>query len=678
MANIDEIIGQAPPASIWAATWPERRAYHASPVDWRREVIYFLLPDRFSDGREAERQPVDRADPGSTRPDDWRWDRWAESGRSRFQGGTLSGIVSKLGYLHDLGVTTLWIAPVWKQRTVTSVAGEPAEPDDYHGYSVQDFLDVDPRFGTREDLVKLVEKAHGMGMRIILDIVINHTGENWDYDLGTEGTPDYRVRPPYKEPGERYPFGAWRDGTGGRLPGGATPATRNQGAWPTELQDQNAYTRAGGDGVGFGGGGDEDPDAPYRRADWFSRDLDLSAHLQTLIRVWSYWVALADLDGFRCDTLKHVAPGQARLFCGAIREFADGLGKSNFLIVGEVGGGDRLEEKYLQIIGRNLGAVLETGETRALLRDLARGEAAMPGQNPVEDFFARFRLSEPTTHRALGSAYVSSLDDHDDLWISPQLRFGADVPPGRAEPDPAQVAVGVAMLLYLLGIPCLYYGTEQAMTGPEASERKWLPGWGVGNLSGDRYLREAMFGPEHPRKAGAAGCPAPGGKLSAKQLFDQDQPGFGPFGTTGRHVFDTESDTYKKVRMLLAARAAHPALATGRQYLRRTAGPDGAFSYPWPGEVLGWSRVLAGTEAVCVVNPSLGETRGVRVEIDGPLNEDVGALSVVANTAEVGTITKHPLTSQVPVATAPDGSRYVELQDLPPASAIVLVNRPLG
>lgn len=117
---------------------PRRQQSHASPVDWRDEVLYFLRVDRFSDGAEATRPLLDRANPAAARPaqengEPWRWDRWAESGASRWQGGTLAGVTSKLDYLKNLGVTTLWLSPVFKQR---------GHRDDYHGYGVQDFLDV--------------------------------------------------------------------------------------------------------------------------------------------------------------------------------------------------------------------------------------------------------------------------------------------------------------------------------------------------------------------------------------------------------------------------------------------------------------------------------------------------------------------------------------------------------
>jgi glycosidase len=97
----------------------------------------------------------------------FRWDEWSNSGAERFQGGTIRGIISKLDYIAQLGVTTIWVAPVFKQRY---------HLDSYHGYAIQDFLDVDKRFGTREDLVDLVRLAHEKNLRVILDVIVNHSG----------------------------------------------------------------------------------------------------------------------------------------------------------------------------------------------------------------------------------------------------------------------------------------------------------------------------------------------------------------------------------------------------------------------------------------------------------------------------------------------------------------------
>ena len=144
-----------------------RGAVRPSPLTWRDQVLYFLLPDRFSDGAEQQRPLYARSRPQAFAAADHG--AWQRAGRG-WQGGTLAGVRSKLDYLQGLGVSTLWIGPVWKQRR---------ELETYHGYGIQDFLDVDPHFGTRQDLRDLVDAAHERGMYVLLDIVFNHSGNNW-------------------------------------------------------------------------------------------------------------------------------------------------------------------------------------------------------------------------------------------------------------------------------------------------------------------------------------------------------------------------------------------------------------------------------------------------------------------------------------------------------------------
>jgi hypothetical protein len=134
MSFAHNILTRERPDSVRLVALPRRTSFFPSPTDWRDEVIYFLLPDRFSDGAESGRPLVDPKDRGVNRPGGFRWDEWAASGGGRFQGGTLNGITSKLDYLNGLGVTTLWVGPTFKQRT---------HSDSYHGYAIQDFLDID-------------------------------------------------------------------------------------------------------------------------------------------------------------------------------------------------------------------------------------------------------------------------------------------------------------------------------------------------------------------------------------------------------------------------------------------------------------------------------------------------------------------------------------------------------
>ena len=131
-----------------------------SPRDWRDVFIYFLLVDRFDNNQKN----LLAYDPASTPKG-----RDPEQGKV-FQGGNLKGISRRLDYIRGLGANAVWLSPVFKNRREKN--------DTYHGYGIQDFLEVDPRFGTREDLQKLVREAHRRGMYVILDIIINHTGDN--------------------------------------------------------------------------------------------------------------------------------------------------------------------------------------------------------------------------------------------------------------------------------------------------------------------------------------------------------------------------------------------------------------------------------------------------------------------------------------------------------------------
>ena len=183
------IIEKNPPRALSNADLSPRGRVFPSPINWRDQILYQLLPDRFSDAREMERPLFDRTNPEQFRAS--HQGNWMAAGQ-KFNGGTLKGIESKLDYLQNLGVTTVWINPPWKQRI---------DLETYHGYGIQNFLDIDPRFGTRQDLRDLVDAAHDRGMYVILDVIYNHSGSNWFYQDETDGSPKetmpYRSSPPY-------------------------------------------------------------------------------------------------------------------------------------------------------------------------------------------------------------------------------------------------------------------------------------------------------------------------------------------------------------------------------------------------------------------------------------------------------------------------------------------------
>lgn len=637
MAFRERWSGPNRPDSLAEIELPRRQSHHPSPADWRDEILYFLMVDRFSDGAEHTRPLLDRAPLGNPRPPSWNWEAWARSGRERWQGGTLKGVASKLDYLADLGVTTLWLSPVFKQR---------GHLDTYHGYGVADFLDVDPRFGSRRDLADLVAAAHARGMRVILDIIFNHSGTNWVYP---NDIPGGAVQPLYTR--ECWPFGAWVDGQGGMTP---TIAGPDDGVWPTELQHPGAYTRAGCGSLG--NGGLDDPHAEFRRTDFLSlRDFDLDAPgvLTALANCYKYWIALTDCDGFRIDTLKHVTVEQARAFCGSIKEYAANLGKADFFLVGEVAGGDEAQDAYLDALTHNINAVLDIGEIRLSMRGAAKG------LEPARHYFDGFHHADPRmgSHRNLGGRHVSILDDHDHVF-GEKTRFSAEAACGH------QVAAGAAMLLLSLGIPCLYYGTEQALGGPDGEGRRWLWNW----KTEDCYLREAMFGPAHPLRSGLAGL---------QRQSDPALPGFGPFGTSGAHCFDPAHPAFRRVAALARVRQGWPVFRYGRQYARHLSLFRGPFAPPAAGELVAWSRILDDEEALVVVNGHGLESRGGDVVVDSRLNRDGDAFTVIANTGEAAGAAgpPHPVGSSVAARTASDGTRYLEIRDLPPSETVILVNR---
>ena len=647
MSFAEQVLNRTRPQSVHdIVRRPERQCYYPSPVDWRDQVLYFLLVDRFSDAREQMRPLLDRhnLEAGRRRwPDGrpWRWDEWAHSGTCRWQGGTLKGVQSKLSYLKRLGISTLWLSPVFKQR---------GHLDTYHGYGIQDFLDVDPRFGSRRDLVDLVAAAHKEGLYVILDIVFNHSGSNWLYQPDTPGG---MYEAAYNPTGQ-YPFGSWRDRQGEPAGDIGSP---DDGVWPTELQHADCYTRAGtGD---LGKGRIDDPNAEHKRSDFCDlRDFDLDQPyvLSDISRCYKYWIALTDCDGFRIDTLKHVTDEQARNFCGTIQEFAANIGKQNFFLVGEIAGGDYAQDFYLRSLNHNLTAVLDIGEMCPILSGVAKGLRS------PRDYFAGFNPNSKGmgSHRNLGLRHVSILDDHDHVY-GEKIRFSSEASCEH------QVAAGVALQLFTLGIPCIYYGTEQAMAGPEPSQREWLPSW----KRSDCYLREAMFGPEHPRASGAEGLHEP----------DVNLPGFGPFGTAGHHCFDESHPAYRRIAAAAEVRRKYPALRSGRQYLRSISFLNKPFDVYGPGEIVAWSRILDDEELLCVLNANGTERRGADVIVDASLNSgQTGAMTVVLNTAQIGQESGfsglHPAGSTVPVHRTADGRTFVRIQNIPPTEIIVLANHP--
>ncbi len=139
------------------------------PFVWEGANIYFLLTDRFNRSKQEAKTHFDRNE---------------ETAVLRgFEGGDLVGITQKIeeGYFTDLGINAIWLTPVVEQIHGATDEGT-GNTYGYHGYWAKDWTAIDPNFGTRKDLEKLVKTAHSKGIRILLDVVLNHTGPVTDED----------------------------------------------------------------------------------------------------------------------------------------------------------------------------------------------------------------------------------------------------------------------------------------------------------------------------------------------------------------------------------------------------------------------------------------------------------------------------------------------------------------
>ena len=504
------------------------RNVHPSPADWRDVFIYFLLVDRFDNNRKGTKPYTSSSK--IQEPD--------ISEGKKFQGGNIKGIIRRLDYIKGLGANAVWLSPVFRNRQEME--------DSYHGYGIQDFLRVDERFGNLEDLQELVKEAHSRDMYVILDIIINHTGDNWEYP----GAYPYYY---WKYAPGPFDFGNWRTSLGASDSNAGIG--ENDAVWPVELQSPDCYKRRGQ----ITDWNDTDQAV---NGDFFTlKELDVrrSDVLDTLIKAYKYWIKEADIDGFRMDTVKHLESGSTAIFCNAIREYAKSIGKHNFFIFGEIVGDDTTIRKY---IGRNsripgtherfpsLDAALDF-PLYFVLEEVIKG---FSDPSVLRNRYDAFR-NLYTDHGEAGRYFVTFVDNHDQM-TRPYRRFmhGNNIW--------QQAVLAMAYLLTSQGIPCIYYGTEQGFDGGGED---------------DAYIRECMFGGN-----------------------------WGAFGAKGYHFFNQDNPIYCDISRIANIRMEEPALRYGRQYFRQVSAgtvTGSTFSYPTNGNcTLAYSRILDTTEILVAMN----------------------------------------------------------------------------
>jgi len=370
----------------------ERKDNSASRVGFSTEdVIYLMMPDRFANG-DTENDSSDEMKEQS--------DRKNPDGR---HGGDLKGITEHLDYINDMGFTALWLNPFFENNNPSY---------SYHGYAITDFYNTDVRLGTNADYLKMVSKSHELGMKVIMDYILNHSSlyhwfiedlpmKNWIHQH------DEFTRSNFRAPVVQDPYAS-------------------------EYDKQKMLTG------------------------WFDHhmpDFDQRNELLNnyLIQNTIWWIEYADLDGVRLDTQPY--PYKEMVSEWAERIFAE---YPNFNIVGE--------------------AWLQKEGITAYFQESKRGKGYDSHIPSVTDFPFYFAVAQAFTENpgwTSGMARLYYIFAQDNLYPNAMNnlifldnhdinRFYNNV--GK---NLAHYKQGVTLLLTTRGIPQVYYGTEILMTGEE-------------------------------------------------------------------------------------------------------------------------------------------------------------------------------------------------------------------
>jgi glycosidase len=315
--------------------------------------------------------------------------------------GDLNGVTQKLDYLQDLGVTGIWFMPIHPSPS-------------YHGYDVTDYYAVNPEYGTLDDLKRFLDEAHKRDIRVIIDLVLNHTSSQHPWFLEANSNPDSKYRD----------FYVWANDSGGN-------------GW-----------HAGQNGYYFGFFCDCMPDLNYRNPEV----------AVDMLKVTDYWLNDIGVDGFRVDAAKHlIEEGDVRENTPATHEWLKSFYTAykaqdpTAYTVGEVfGAGSSVVKSYT---GNQLDQVFNF-EMESGFINSAKG-----GANSGITSAIKFSLQDMPDFN-----YAIFLTNHDqDRTMS---FLNGDI--GKAK-------IAATLLLTSPGTPFIYYGEEIGMQGRKPDEDIRLP-----------------------------------------------------------------------------------------------------------------------------------------------------------------------------------------------------------
>ena len=524
--------------------------YYPSPSNWSDEIFYSILIDRFNIGRDETKIPSSHI---------------KLKGEQR-HGGDIKGILLQLNYLQELGVTTLLISPI-----LTNTHEVIPGIESYHGYSPIHLLEVDPRIGTMEDFQMLVQACHERNMRIILDFPLNHVGCVFEYVDNDSQYID--IDQPPKQIANPWKYNLK----------------------PIELMSEEHFIRHGvidnWDNEQQQLFGDFPPN--FRKLSTNRKETQ-----DILLNILRYWMKETDIDGYRIDAAKHIDKTFLQRIDYELHQYATNLcNKHNFLLLLEHSSG--MDEDILPYLlmsqSTSCHVMSNTSSSCSFYAynypEYRRVNAVLHGEAPTRELEISAWKSQccfdtgipsvvsgdasgqyypnmstaplhsvTTTCSSLQHNLVRFIDNHD------VYRFL------RTTDDEGVLYVSIAYLLFSIGIPMLYYGTEQLFRQDYDSV----------------FIPESASNPADPNNRMNMFQPRP---IDVMSNEDVPQP------------FNTTLPIYLYIRRLSDIRKQYLPLSRGSQIVRYSD-PTGAGLYVY-------SRIYEGKEVLVCLNTSLSTKTAV-------------------------------------------------------------------
>ena len=387
--------------------------------DWRDQVIYFLMIDRFDDG-----------DAGNN---DQGAQEYSPSAPEKFSGGDLAGIERRIDYLKGLGATALWITPPvanqwWDARV---------RYGGYHGYWAQNFKQVDAHFGDLARYRALAAALHQADMLLIQDIVVNHTGNYFGYHASWDSQQPAKGFQRYRSEGRRAPSQAPFDQNRADRAADRAAAIYH---WTPDIADYS----------------DSNQLLNFQLAGLDDLNTDNATVRSALRDSYGFWIKEVGVDAFRVDTAFYVAPEYFSDFlyssdvdAPGISRVAKATGRDHFHVFGE---GFALDRAFEESQAKRIESYVRTPDGQPLMPAMLN----FPLYGSLLEVFARGRPTKELSYRI-----ESMMRVHESPHLMPTFIDNHDVDRFLAQGNAAGLRQALLSIFTLPGIPTIYYGTEQ-------------------------------------------------------------------------------------------------------------------------------------------------------------------------------------------------------------------------